>query len=320
MNRAFFWSFYFWGFLLLSLLFKPAFAANKDYQLKPQKIAPNTYIFEGYNQDFSFANGGNIVNTGFIITTAGVVLINTGPSQRYGEQMRAAIENLTDQPIVKVFISKLHPDHYLGNQAFQDVPIATLAQTIEGIKTQGDMFTDNMYRLVGYWMQGTELIMPSLAVEPGRETIGDHELEIIALNGHTPSDLLLLDHTTGVLFAGGVVFHNRAPTTPHADLDHWITELETVQTLPYKIIVPSHGPVAHNSAPVQQTLDYVTWLRDSFQQAAAAGLDMAEVLRLEIPEQFRELAVLSAEYPRSVSHLYSDFEAAVLPQVGGASN
>jgi uncharacterized sulfatase len=308
--------------LLLGLLalFNPVLAANKDYQLSPQQIASNTYIFEGLNQDFSFANGGNIVNTGLIITDDGVIVINTGPSRRYGEQLRAAIQALTDKPIVKVFISKLHPDHYLGNQAFQDVPIVTLAQTIEGIKTQGDMFTDNMYRLVGHWMQGTELIIPPIAAEPGRESIGGHDLEVIALNGHTPSDLLLLDHTTGVLFTGGVVFHNRAATTPHADLNDWIAELKAVQQLPYKIIVPSHGPVARDGAAVAQTLGYITWLRDSFQQAAAAGLDMAEVLQLEIPQQFSTLAVLEAEYPRSVSHLYSDFEAAVLPQVGGASN
>jgi hypothetical protein len=28
----------------------------------------------------------------------------------------------------------------------------------------------------------------------------------------------LFDETTGVLFAGGLVFSNRTPTTPHADL------------------------------------------------------------------------------------------------------
>ena len=48
-------------------------AVAKDYQLKPQAIASGVYFFEGYNQDFTFANGGNIVNTGFIITDAGVV-------------------------------------------------------------------------------------------------------------------------------------------------------------------------------------------------------------------------------------------------------
>ena len=307
--------------LLITLLLAwPCLAPAKDYRLTPQQIAPDTYILEGHNEDFSFENGGNIVNTGFIVTAAGVIVINTGPSRLYGEQLRAAISNITDQPVIKIYISKLHPDHYLGNQAFPDVPIVTLAETIAGIQAQGDMFTDNMYRMVGHWMQGTEMIVPKETAAAGRETIGGHELEVIALRGHTPSDLLLLDHTTGVLFAGGVVFHNRAPTTPHADLDAWIAELESVKRLPFKIIVPSHGPVAQDNGPIEQTLDYVSWLRDTFQQAARAGLDMAEVLYIEIPVRFQTMAVLENEYQRSVSHLYSDFEAAHWPLVGGASN
>ena len=306
--------------ILVFLLAGPCLALAKDYGLKPQQIAPDTYILQGYNEDFSFENGGNVVNTGFIVTADGVVVINTGPSRLYGEQMRAAIQSITGQPVVKIYISKLHPDHYLGNQAFPGVPIASLAATIAGIQAQGELFTDNMYRMVGHWMQGTEMIVPTETIIASRETIGGHDLEVIALRGHTPSDLLLLDHTTGVLFAGGVVFHNRAPTTPHANLDAWIAELQTLQSLPFKIIVPSHGPIAPDHGPIEQTLDYVSWLRDTFQKAAQAGLDMAEVLNIELPERFRDMAVLEAEYPRSVSHLYGDYEAADWPLAGGASN
>ena len=288
---------------------------GKDYQLQAQNIAPDTYLFEGLNQDFTFANGGNIVNTGFIVTTAGVVVINSGPSKLYGEQMRAAIAKITDQPILKVLISKLHPDHFLGNQAFQDKPIATLAQTIAGIKAQGEMFTDNMYRMVGPWMQGTELIPPNETITPGIYTIGGHTLELIALNGHTASDLVIFDHSTGVVFAGGVVFHNRTPTTPHAQLDNWLKALQQLEQLDYRWIVPSHGPIASDKTPIQQTRAYIHWLTKTFSQAADDGLDMAELLVIDIPEPFRTLAVMPTEYQRSISHLYPDFEAHALPLV-----
>ncbi|HAW39797.1 MAG TPA: MBL fold metallo-hydrolase, partial [Pseudomonas sp.] len=46
--------------------------------------------------------GGNIVNTGFIVTDSGVVVIDSGPSRRYGEAMREAIARVTDRPIIKV--------------------------------------------------------------------------------------------------------------------------------------------------------------------------------------------------------------------------
>ena len=97
-------------------------------------------------------------------------------------------------------------------------------------------------------------------------------------------------------------------------------ELDYLNTLDFKILVPSHGPVATDKKPIQQTYRYVSWLRDTFQQAATLGLDMAEVLALEKPAEFRRLAVLEAEYERSVSHIYSEFEEATLPLVGGAEN
>ena len=302
--------------LVLLLVFAAGpLALAQDYRLNARQIAPDTYVFAGLNEDFSFENGGNIVNTGFIVTTDGVLVINTGPSKRYGEQMRAAIARVTDKPILRVYISKLHPDHFLGNQAFGDVPIAALAGTIEGIKLQGETFTDNMYRLVGPWMQGTGLLLPNETVEPGRQALGGNDIEFTALDGHTPSDLVIYDRTTGVLFAGGLVFHQRAPTTPHADLDRWIAALDLLETLDARLIVPSHGPIADDKTPIQQTRDYLRWLKTTFRDAAQSGLDMAEVLYLRIPEPFRSWAVMPVEYHRSVSHLYETFEANALPLV-----
>ena len=40
-------------------------------------IAPDTYVFEGAVEHFTLKNGGNILNTGFIVTEAGVIVIQT---------------------------------------------------------------------------------------------------------------------------------------------------------------------------------------------------------------------------------------------------
>jgi hypothetical protein len=84
--------------------------------------APGVWVVEGDNADFSVANGCNIINTGFIATGAGVLVINTGPSRLYGEQLRALIAAPRPEPVVQVLHLNLHPDYFLGNQAFADVP------------------------------------------------------------------------------------------------------------------------------------------------------------------------------------------------------
>lgn len=306
-------------FLTLTLLYTSALATELDYALVPQKITEDIYFFEGANEDFSFRNGGNILNTGIIITSEGVIVINTGPSVLYGEQLRAAIRKLTDKPIIRAYISKLHPDHFLGNQAFKDIPVYTLARTRELMQQQASQFTDNMYRLVNTWMKGTEPVIPAHTAKPGKEKIGNHQIEILADSGHTPGDLLILDHTDGVLFAGGVVFHDRAPTTPHAELSAWKKELERIVALDFKVLVPSHGPVARDHKPLEQTRAYIDWLDHTFEDAARNGLSMAELMYLEIPREFASMAVMPDEYYRSVSHLYPDYEKRYLQVLKGGA-
>lgn len=301
---------------LLILIAAPAWAAGPlTYGLKPIQIAPDTYVFEGTREHFTRANGGNILNPGFIVTDAGVIVIQSGPSRRFGEEMRPAIRTITDKPIRKVFIGNLHPDYWLGNQAFADVPIAALPGTIEGIKAEGKGMTENMYRLVGDWMRGTEPVVPTEPVYGSTVVYGAHRLRLIPLEGHTAADLAVYDETTRVLFAGGVVFSDRTPTTPHADIAKWLKELDELEALDIAVLVPNHGRVRTDKAAITQTRDWLTWLDHTLRERAETGADMADVLNLPIPDRFQSLGVLREEYQRSVAHLWPRIEQAALPRV-----
>ena len=283
-----------------------------DYPMQPQPVAPDTYVIEGKTEDFSKQNGGFIVNTGFIVTNDGVVVIDTGVSRRFGEQQRAAIEKLTGKKILRVYITHHHPDHFLGDQAYADVPIYALPATRDGIAQQGESFSGNMYRMIGDWMRDTRVTPPTQAAKAGKETVGGHELELLALQGHTAGDLAIFDHTTGVLFAGDLVFNNRAATTPNATIATWLKTLDVLQTLPFKTLVSGHGKVTNDKAPIAQTHAYLEWLDTTLKNGAEQGLDMNEVMQTPIPEQFKDVALAQHELRRSVAHLYPALETAVL--------
>ena len=289
-------------------------ASNLDYKLQAKQIAKDTYVFEGANDDFSRANGCNIINTGFIVTGDGVVVINTGVSKLYGEQQRQAIAKVTNKKIKLVLNLNLHPDYFLGNQAYADVPIAALPASIQGMKEEGASYTDNLYRICGDWMTATESKPATQVIQPGPMSVSDanHQLELIQFNGHTAADLVLWDRTTGVVFAGGLVFADRVPTTPHANISEWLKSLETVSkwntSKQIKALVPSHGPYSKGLEGIEQTKEYLTWLDQSFKNAALQGMDISEVLRLPVPYKFRGFAALKPEYLRNVTHLYPSYE------------
>ncbi|WP_313284728.1 quinoprotein relay system zinc metallohydrolase 1 [Stutzerimonas kunmingensis] len=293
----------------------PAYAELR-YTLQPRQIADDVWLLEGSTDNFDKANGGNIVNTGFIVTAAGVVVIDSGPSRRYGEAMRAAIASVTDRPVIKLLLTHHHPDHVLGNQAFADVPIAALAGTTELLREQGNAMAENMYRLVGDWMRGTEVVLPSETLAPGKLEIGGRSLRLLALRGHTGADLAILDERSGVLFAGDILFYQRALTTPNSPgLDVWLEDLDTLEALPWKRLVAGHGPVADDAAPFVQMRDYLGWLDGLLREAANGGADMNEVIQSPIPERFAGISLTRYELIRSVSHLYPRYEAMALQRV-----
>ncbi|SOD93663.1 quinoprotein relay system zinc metallohydrolase 1 [Caenispirillum bisanense] len=304
----------------LALLVPAPTAAAQDltYALAPMAVALDTYVVEGRTEFFDRRNGGNIVNTAFIVTDAGVVVVDDGPSRRYGEELRAAIARVTDKPVVKVFVTHLHPDHFLGGQAFADVPVAATAATRAGIAAEGMAVTENLYRLSGDWMRGTEPMEPTETIAEGEQVveIGGHRLRLLPLQGHTDSDLVLLDETTGVLFASDLVFHDRAPTFPHADAAEWLAALDRLAALDVAVVVPGHGPVARDGGPIAQTRDYVQWLDQALRTAADEGREITEVIRMPIPERFAGMALVRDELARSVLTLYPALARAALPVVG----
>lgn len=303
-------------FSLLLLVSGLAAAADYDYRLNAREVAPNVYAVIGRNEDFTPANGGNIVNTGFIVAPGGVIVIDSGPSLRYGQQLLQAIAAISAQPVALVINTHHHPDHFLGNQAFAGVPIAALPGTAQGIASDGNAFAENLFRLTGDWMKGTEVVVPTRVLTAGPTDLAGRRLRLVALHGHTGADLAVYDETSGVLFAGDLVFNGRAPTTPHAELPHWLAALDQLAAITrepgFRALVPGHGAVAPDAAPIRQTRAWLDWLEASLRNAADAGLDMNEALARPLPPAFAELPVAAGEYRRSVGHLFPAIERQAL--------
>lgn len=284
-----------------------AHAAPLNYNLQAQEIASGTYAVFGDRDYFSGNNGGNIVNVAFIEVPDGIVVVDSGPSYRYGEALLELIEKtIPGKTVIRVFNTHHHPDHVFGNQAFKPSIIAAPQKVIDNIAEQGTALADNMYRLVGDWMRGTAPVKPELAITTQREDVGGRVFHYYELSGHTNSDLVIRDETTGVVFAGDLAFLNRAPTTPNADIAKWRSSLNKLAKLDYACFLPGHGPLDPKGEALLQTGDYLDWLDGTIQDAVSKGLTMNETMAIKTPSRFRALGAVDGEFQRSVVHLYPD--------------
>ncbi|MFO1151784.1 MAG: quinoprotein relay system zinc metallohydrolase 1 [Alsobacter sp.] len=292
---------------------RSAAAAPLAYALQPSQVAPGTWVVFGAREDFSRANGGAIVNCSIVDTGEGAVIVDTGSSARYGQALRALAEQLTGKPVARVYVTHSHPDHILGAQAFAAESVASLPAVNEAVARDGDAFATNLYALLGDWMRGTAASVPGVALAGASETIGGHDFVFVPLAGHTAADLAILDRKTGVLFAGDIVFLDRALTTPQARPAEWFASLDTLGQVSAALVVPGHGPAEPGRRAIEQTRDYLSWLVDSLTHAVDDGLDEIEAMALPIPDRFGGIALARHELARSVVHLYPKLEAERLP-------
>ena len=291
-------------------------AESLDYHLVPRQVALDVWVLEGANADFGPGNGCNIINTGFIDTGDGVLVINTGPSALYGTQQRRAIGQVTSSPVRWVFNLNLHPDYFFGNQAYADVGAQALPGTIAGAQQEGAAYADNLYRLCGDWMRDTVPTPPNQPLTPGQRIFGRHRIDLSRLDGHTADDLVLVDRTSGVVFAGGIAFRDRIPTTPHADIAHWLASLDALQGIVAqsgaRVLIPSHGPALGHADAIAQTRQYLLWLDARLRRAAEEGRDLAEVLAMPVAPEYARWGGMPAEYVRNVTRFYPRYESAAL--------
>lgn len=298
--------------------FVPAFdvsAAPLTYTLKPKRLTDGVWMIPGAQEAITIKNGGAIANVVILDTSEGAVIVDTGPSRRYGLALADTARQLTGKDIARVYITHFHPDHVFGNQAFSADQIAAPKGVIDGLKAMGEMFADAMYRTAGDWMRGTELVLPTKVVDGGVEDFGNRRIRALPMRGHTDSDLVLFDELTGIVIAGDLVFLDRAPTTPNADIERWRINLANLGGIPHRLMVPGHGPAESNTRGIEQTRDWLVAINDIISTSFDRGLSMTEAMAQPLPDWTKTIALARYEFQRSVAHLYPKLEADRLPRV-----
>lgn len=191
----------------------------------------------------------NQVNAGFVMTGAGVVVIDSGPSPAAGRELRAAIAEITDEPVVYLVNTHFHSSHTFGNQAF-DVPILAHAGCYEKMhKAVEEGWTPETSDLCvedapppAPDLEDLEITPPEIGFEDaGLIAVGDTVISVNHVGCHSPDSIVVHSATAGVVFAGDNLFSGKHPFLRHANASQWIEVLRKVEALDFTVAVPGHG-------------------------------------------------------------------------------
>lgn len=263
--------------LLLAAGGAPAIAqtAYGGPEMVAQKVSPSSWYVEGLSALGSSANQNYISNAAFVVTPAGVVVIDALGSPALAEQLMTEIRKVTPLPVTHVIVTHYHADHIYGLQAFKDKGARIIAHQAAREYLNSDTAR---LRLIASRKDLAPWIDESTRLVPADEWIsGPSELVVGGVRfvlqpvgpSHTPEDVVVYLPEEKVLFAGDLVFRSRIPFVGQADSGHWIKALDTLLTFDAKVIVPGHGPLsAEARKDMELTRDYLVYLRSSMRQAA----------------------------------------------------
>ena len=243
--------------------------------MQAQQVSASAWYVEGVSSLGSPSNQNFISNAAFVVTPAGVVVIDALGSPALATRLLAEIRKVTDQPVTHVLVTHYHADHIYGLQTFKDQGAKIIAHQA----ARGYLYSETArLRLevsrneLAPWINAqTHLVDADEWIDSDTTlTIGGMVFQLKPVGpSHTPEDIAVYLPAQKVLFAGDLVFRSRIPYVGQADSRHWIVALDSLLGFDTAVIVPGHGPLSREARKdMQLTRDYLVYLRLTMGQAA----------------------------------------------------
>jgi len=252
-------------------------ASALDMQFR--EVVPGVYAYIGDTGMRTYENEGMNANSGFIVTTAGVVVVDSGSTWKVAEAIHAAIRKVTKQP-VKFVVNTGGQDHrWLGNGFFsaQGAEIIAARAAVDDMKARGAAQLDALSALLKDRLAGTKALLPTRTFDSKQAlNVGGREIQLLHFRGgHTPGDSVVWLPVERVLFAGDLVFVDRLlGVLPVSHAGNSLASFEAMEKLAPAIIVPGHGAVCDLAKARRETRDYLRLLVSHMKRALDKGADL----------------------------------------------
>jgi quinoprotein relay system zinc metallohydrolase 2 len=289
-----------------------AFPACAEDSFPVAALAPGVYVHAGKMLPLDAPGHDDIANLGFVVGTRCVAVIDTGGSVRIGRALRAAIGLRTRLPVCYVINTHVHVDHVLGNAAFEaDKPkFVGHAMLAAALGRSREFFLRDYAADFDAPPSAGQIIAPDVAVADSLELdLGQRKLRLKAWpKAHTDCDLTVFDEASGTLFAGDLLFRERAPALDGSAIG-WLAAIDALGKFKVRHVVPGHGPAGTNlAAALAPEQRYLRSLVDGVRAAIANGESMSDAVAHVATDDRSHWRLWESVHPHNVARAYQELE------------
>ena len=289
-----------------------------------EKVNSNVYVMHGPELEPNKENEGFMNNPAVIESKNGLIVIDPGGNYNVGKKILVEIEKVSNKPIIAIFNTHKHGDHWFANKNIQEkypnVPIYALTYMIEQVK---DNAAETWYGILGRLtgnLEGTKpFAFPTQGVENKQTVVVDGETFVMRhfTKGHTDTDILIEHVNSSTLFIGDNLITNRfGAFDESSSIIENIKLLEKIKNQEdglkkYKLYVPGHGPSNSDAAKlIDPFLNYMKIIVAAAQKGYEDGIesyDMKPIVHEELKD-YHSWDAYEGQMGKHLMKAYSEVE------------
>jgi glyoxylase-like metal-dependent hydrolase (beta-lactamase superfamily II) len=288
-------------------------AASAELILKPVKVAPDIYAVIGDLGGQTYENDGLNNNLGFIVTSDGVLVINTGPSMRVAKALHAAIKSITPQPVKWAVNVNSQNHQWLGNGYFKSIGTTILAhrEADRVMRDVGEIQVASNKTILKEKAAGTTLTYPDELVDDKREIkLGNTVVQLLHFGqAHTPGDMVVWLPQQKIIYTGDIVYTERmlgVITISHSG--KWVQVFDKLAQLDPNTIIPGHGRPTNLERARKETRDYLFYLREEIGKSLERGDTLQDAVEKIDQSRFKHLANFDQLARRNANQVFLEME------------
>ena len=248
--------YYFITFFLLSTFSFGEF--NYHLELASYQVTPNIQCFFGLQSEATEINGANVINTCYITTTEGYVVIDSGPTYHYAEQAYMIMQHEKKLPVKYVINTSSNELNVLGNQFYKEHGAVLVGPKYYKTYAEKSQPISLQNKISQEAFENTNLIPLHIPLNKNKTiTLGSTIIKIKKVESKEARNLLVYLPQSKTIFVGN--FISQTPSLvkkEHESNREWARNFNIIEKLSWRYIIPSHG-VKIDKRALAVTKDYL---------------------------------------------------------------